>query len=326
MASIRKRNGKYQARVIRLGSRSQAKTFLTKADAERWARHTEIALERGHHQAKPPLTLKEALERYAREVTPTKKNRRSETYLLAAWGKADFACRLIHDVKPSEIALWRDTRLAQGKASGTVRNALAALSALFRHANQEWDVDLDNPVAKLKRPAPARSRSRRVSDAEITAIKANSCSPELPDLIGLAVATGMRAGELVSLRWPLIDLVSRTAHLPMTKNGDSRDVPLSSAAVEILNRRKIGITHSDAVFNLRPHAVSVAFRRAVKRTSCSGELENIRFHDLRHEAVTRLFERGLNTMEVAAISGHRTLAMLRRYTHLRAADLALKLG
>ena len=98
MASIRKRNGKYQARVIRLGSRSQAKTFLTKADAERWARHAEIALERGHHQAKPPLTLKEALERYAREVTPTKKNRRSETYLLAAWGKADFACRLIHDV------------------------------------------------------------------------------------------------------------------------------------------------------------------------------------------------------------------------------------
>ena len=149
----------------------------------------------------------------------------------------------------------------------------------------------------------------------------------------------MRAGELVSLTWDGIDLDARTAHLSDTKNGDARTVPLSTEAVGILTGRQSHTQESRRVFPLTAHAVSVAFRRAVSAArkhydeTCVSEavepdprfLANVRFHDLRHEAVSRLFELGLNPMEVASISGHRTLQMLKRYTHLRATDLAKKL-
>ncbi len=346
MASFRKRQGRWQARIKRQGAQPIAKTFLTRGAAEKWARSIEVSIESGDYQdpRRPDRcgteSLGNALERYVREVTPKKKNARAETYILGQWRRQSFADTPLDHVTPSAIATWRDDRLAEGTAPATIRNALAALSAVYQHAAMEWGYrDLENPVRRIRRPAPGRARARRVTATEIDALCAAGGSPDLPDLIRLAVATGMRAGELVSLTWDDIDIDARTAHLSDTKNGDARTVPLSSEAVGILKRRESRTQSTQRVFQLTPHAVSVAFRRTVcaARTqyceACARDamqpdprfLANVHFHDLRHEAVSRLFELGLNPMEVASISGHRTLQMLKRYTHLKASELAKKL-
>jgi integrase len=146
-------------------------------------------------------------------------------------------------------------------------------------------------------------------------------TPLLKPLIILAIETAMRRGELLNLRWEYVDLKLRVAHLPLTKNGDSRDVPLSRRAVETLRElRGSAITH-ERVFPMTGNAVRQAFEHLRARA----EMSDFHFHDLRHEAISRLFEKGLNIAEVGSISGHRELKMLQRYTHLRAADLVARL-
>lgn len=194
---------------------------------------------------------------------------------------------------------------------------------------------------RLKRPPPGKARSRRVTERELGAIKTHTGSDDLPTLIDLAVETGMRLSELVNLRWEYVNLRDRTVHLPDTKNGEARTVPLSSLAVRTLEVLRFSrVTRIDGrIFSILPNAATVAFRRAVKRARTAyvkevyrsdiaddGSFVNLRFHDLRHEAVSRLFERGLNVLEVGTISGHKTLQMLKRYTHLKATELVKKLG
>ncbi|EAW0671442.1 site-specific integrase, partial [Salmonella enterica] len=136
----------------------------------------------------------------------------------------------------------------------------------------------------------------------------------------LAIETAMRQGEILSLRWEHIDLQHGVAHLPLTKNGSSRDVPLSRKARQLLQGMTVALTGS--VFNYTSSGFKSAWRVALQRLS----IIDLHFHDLRHEAISRLFELGtLNVMEVAAISGHRSLNMLKRYTHLRAYQLVSKL-
>ena len=132
----------------------------------------------------------------------------------------------------------------------------------------------------------------------------------------------MRRGELLPLCWGNVRLEKRYAHLPDTKNGDSRDAPLSALALELLGKLPRNISSDQVVFPLHFEALKSAWRRACSRAG----IIDLRFHDLRHEATSRFFEKGLNVMEVAAITGHKDLRMLQRYTHLRAEDLALKLG
>jgi integrase len=141
-------------------------------------------------------------------------------------------------------------------------------------------------------------------------------------LIILAIETGMRRGELLDLRWEHVDLKCGVAHLPLTKNGDSRDVPLSRRAVQILEQLRAGGVKQERVFPMTGNAVRLAFEHLRVRAGMS----DFHFHDLRHEAISRLFEKGLNIAEVSAISGHRELKMLQRYTHLRAVDLVARLG
>jgi len=128
----------------------------------------------------------------------------------------------------------------------------------------------------------------------------------------------MRRGEILQLTWDNVNLNTRTAFLPETKNGEARTVPLSENALSIL---KALPKQSDQVFDTTAYAIRMAFGRALKRA----EIDDFRFHDLRHEATSRFFEKGLNMMEVSSITGHKDLQMLKRYTHLRAEDLALKL-
>ena len=130
----------------------------------------------------------------------------------------------------------------------------------------------------------------------------------------------MRRGELLSLTWQNINVEKRTAHLPITKNGDSRTIPLSSISIRILNYLPRHM--SGRLFPISSEALRGVWRRTTNKLG----IEDLRFHDLRHEATSRFFEKGLNVMEVAAITGHKDLGMLQRYTHLRAEDLAKKLG
>lgn len=149
----------------------------------------------------------------------------------------------------------------------------------------------------------------------------------------------MRQGEILDLEWNAIDFKRQTAFLAETKNGDSRVVPLSTKAIEVLQSLARPVT-GGKVFDISQDCLIKVFARSCKAghakylEDCaktgeepnSGFLRDLRFHDLRHEATSRLFEMGLEMMEVASVSGHKSLAMLKRYTHLRAEDLAKKLG
>ncbi|RMG23913.1 MAG: site-specific integrase, partial [Methanobacteriota archaeon] len=142
------------------------------------------------------------------------------------------------------------------------------------------------------------------------------------DIILIAIETAMRRGEIASMEWRYVDLRRRVVHLPDTKNGESRDVPLSTRAVEVLQARsKVRNLKDSRVFPLRSDAIGLAFRRICRRAG----IEGLRFHDLRHEATTRMAER-LHPLELARVTGHRDTKMLLRYYNPRAEDLARKLG
>jgi len=333
MASIRKRGSRYQARIHRRGFPTLAKTFLTQRDALQWARKAEVAVEQvSVGRSLRRLTVREMVERYATEVTPTKKGARTERLRLNSWASSKLGPALVDEVRPSMLAEWRDKRLAAGLAGSTVRNDLNTLSAVYRHAASEWGYErLENPVARLRRPPLNPGRTRRVATEELEAIKAHTNSETLPAIVDLAVETGMRLSEIISLRWQNIDLEKRTAVLPDSKNGHRRVVPLSPNAVAVISTFKQSpvIRLDGHVFNITPHAVTTAFRRAVARVQRHTEKRlgvDLHFHDLRHEAVSRLFERGFNVMEVASISGHRSIQMLARYSHIQTTHIVDKLA
>lgn len=327
MATIVERSAGWQAKIRRKGYPAQSRTFDSKADAEKWARGVEHAMDRGcfvDSREAERTTLAEALERYEREVTPRKKGAKQERLRIALWRRDPLAQYSLANIRGADLAAWRDKRLNAGTSPTTVRNDLALLSHLFNTAIKEWGLEsLSNPIEKIKMPTAARARDRRlVGDEEmrlLEACRASSC-PWLAPVVTLALETAMRQGEMLSLTWDNIDLPRRVAHLPDTKNGESRDVPLSTAAVTVLSTLPRAI--NGRTFPLSQDNLEGYWRRAVK----AAEIADLRFHDLRHEATSRLFEKGLNPMEVAAITGHKTLQMLKRYTHLRAEDLASRLG
>lgn len=340
MATFRKRSGNWQAMIRRDGYPYQSKTFDTKADAEKWARDIEGQMDLGTFVSRKEAeqtTLSEALDRYEREVTPRKKGAAQERLRIRAWKRDPLAKRSLASIRGTDFATWRDKRLAGGASPTTARNDLALISHLFTVASKEWGMEsLSNPVAKIKLPAPGRARDRRLDPevdrdglSEETWLLA-SCDDGphwLGPMVRLALATAMRQGELLALEWSNIDMARKVARVEKSKNDhtrrdrtEGRDVPLSSVSITVLKNLPRNL--SGKVFDIGTMAVVHAFERACKRTG----IENLRFHDLRHEATTRLFERGLNPMEVAAITGHKTLQMLKRYTHLRAEDLAARLG
>jgi integrase len=338
MASIRQRDGRYQVRITRKGYGALSKTFTNRGDAVKWARATEVAIEQGAIQTQArSMTLAAAITKYRRERMPLKKAARSEQYILNLWARSPLADAAMERIRPAQIAEWRDTRLTSGAAAQTVRNDLTVLSAIFEQAIKEWGCDsLVNPVRRIRRPAAPKPRTRRISPDEVSAIKTATASPHLPALIDLAIETAMRLGELTSITPSMLDLTMRTVTLLDSKNGHGRVVPLSSAALEILKRRSANVAPNDKIFATSSHGATVAFKRAVERarksahqrdslTIRSNFLTDLRFHDLRREATTRFFERGLDLVSVASITGHRVVEMVRRYTAFRASDLAARL-
>lgn len=333
MATFRKRGDhQWQAQIRKRGYPRQTKTFETRAAAEAWARAIEVEMDRGFFVSRAEAestTLRELLERYLTDVTPLKKGAGPETNRIRALLHHPLAQRIVGTVRGVDMALFRDERLRKVSPS-TVKKDLSILSHLFEVARKEWGVYVQNPVRDIKLPPHAKARDRRLrggvdgqESEESRLLKAcgKARNPFLLPVVLLALETAMRQGELISLRWENIDLNRRTACLPDTKNGESRTVPLSTTAATVLCDLPRSI--SGPVF---PGLTTEAIKRAYIRATRTAGLYNLRFHDLRHEATTRLFEKGLNIMEVASVTGHKDLRMLRRYTHLKAEDLAKKLG
>ncbi|WP_342595510.1 site-specific integrase [Salinicola lusitanus] len=321
MATFQKRSGSWRAIIRKKGYPQLSATFDTKAQAERWAKQIETEMSQARFvdtREADALTIGTALERYEREISVHKKSYRNERSRLAILAR-DLGRFTLSTLRSSDVALYRDQRLEVASGS-TVRRDLALLSHLYTIAIKEWGMPVDNPCAKIRKPKLNKDRERRVTDDELAGLMeaAGALHVEMPRLITLAVESGMRRGELIGLKRS--DVRGSVAYLAETKNGTSRAVPLSRAAraaVEALPARLDG-----QLFSLRPDTVTHYFEKSCK----AAEVEGLRFHDLRHEATSRFFEKGLNIMEVAAITGHKDLRMLRRYTHLNPSALAEKLG
>jgi integrase len=330
MATIRKLRGRWQAQVRRRGMKPRAKSFDSKADAEKWARDLETQVDRfgvaPDTKILETTTLGALLERYQHEITPTKRGAVQEDQRIDVLRRHELAHRTLIGLSQQDIASFRDERLQSVAPSTTVRE-MAILSHALEVAVRDWGMPLAKNVVKLvRRPVIRNERSRRLTGDEEQRLL-EGCDvglvPYLKTLIILAVETGMRRGEILGLGWPDISHNRRVITLTMTKNGSGREVPLSQRAFEALIEWK---GHADAdqsvVFPMKPGALEQAWRRLLVRSKVKG----LRFHDLRHEGVSRLFERGLNIIEVSSISGHRDLRMLKRYTHLSADDLVTRLA
>lgn len=349
MASFRKRGDlQWQARILRKGYPAQTKTFNTRAEAEAWARVIESEIDRGNFVSRTEAestTLLTCIERYMREVSIHKRGTQ-ELYLAKTWMATPLASRVMASIRGSDLAALRDTWLKKLKPA-TVLRRLAFISHVFSVARKEWGMEsISNPVELIRKPQPNNARTRRLDDhgdVEVRGLSAHELdciiaalnSDLMPVIVELAVETAMRRSEIAGMQWEHVDLKRRFVHLPETKNGSARDVPLSPRALALLESRK---RNFGPVFELRADAITRAFDRARQRarkqyeSDCAalGEeadprfLTDLRFHDLRHEATSRLA--AIFPMhELTKITGHKDPRMLMRYYHPRAEDLALKL-
>jgi integrase len=331
MASFRKRADKWQVRVHRKDHQPHVQSFNSKADAIKWARHVESQLDLGVLAPKQAMPrLKALVERYIGEVTPTKKGDSQERYRANQFKKTKLADMQLDKITSEVVAQYRDVRLKKVSAN-TVRLELAFLSVVFEQCRKEWGLAVGNPVRQIRMPKPGKPRQRRLEAGEENALLA-ACKASrayyLHSFVVLAIETGMRSGELLAMRWENVNLNNRTVYLPDTKNGSPRTVPLSIRALGAIHAMPRSI--SGLLFTSGYHSIHNAFQLAVTKAQAIQPdsvtfMRGLRFHDLRHEAVTRLFEKGLNAIEVGMVSGHKTLSMLQRYTHFRSEELVYKL-
>jgi len=329
MAFIEKR-GPYQWRVkiCKKGFSPQTKTFSDKKNAEEWARMTVSEMERGlfiSSSAAEQITVTEVLDRYEKEVFPRladggKRERFRLVLLKNQLGHLSLAA-----LRSSHIAAYRDQRMKEVSAQ-SVKHELGLLNRVLKSAQIDGGIHLPHglPTAQVRMPKVLGGRDRRLRAGEeqrlVQAANASK-SKEIENIILFALETGARRGEIVVMRWEHVDLKRQIWHIQKTKNGTPRTVPLSSRAVALL--KSIPRQIDGSVWSMCADSVTQAFGRVCQIAG----IEGLWFHDLRHEATSRFFELGtLGIMEVAAITGHKDLKMLKRYTHLKAEDLAVKLG
>ncbi|MDG1687428.1 MAG: site-specific integrase [Gammaproteobacteria bacterium] len=314
MPSIRFRNSKYQV-LVRMNGISISKTFTKKSDAQKWAKCAEVAIESGRYKRELTLTVKEALATYKdKRISHDKRSHPHVNNAIKGLGSIRVDLLNSH-----HLVRYRNMRLDTHSLQ-TVKHELSmVLRALKWMRDEEGYEQIKIPTVKM--PKLPRGRDRRLSTDELNGLLiALKSTPQVQFIIELAIETGMRRSEIINLDWSHVNLNSKTLLIPKTKTNIPRTIPLTSKALLILSMLPRSITGQ--VFNIKADSVSHAFRRACKRIG----IDDLRFHDLRHEAISRFFEMGLNVMEVASISGHKDLKMLQRYTHLRAEDLAKKLG
>lgn len=359
MATIIKRGKSWQVRIRRSGFPTQSMSFDRKVDAEAWARMQESQRDTGtwrDDREASTMSVRKLLEDYEAVRVPSLRSAAIEKYRIKRL-RDDLGAYSLASLTPRELAAWRDQRLRIGIAPSTVNRELTSLSAAYSWAKKDRFIPCENPVKGIRRPQDPRPRDRRLLPGEEQRLLAamapshrrpqgaharGSRNPSLRPLVRLALETAMRRGEIISLCWEHVDLKTRVAHLPLTKNGDARDVPLSTAATEILKELKSGrgSIGRGRVFRTTDSAIKQAFERAVVAARKNYEdecaslgrrpdprmLTDLHFHDLRHEATSRLASKLPNLIELASVTGHRDLRSLKRYYHPKATDLARKLG
>jgi integrase len=327
MASIRLHGLRWQARVRRKGHRDEVRSFTTRQDAERWSRSVETEMDRGTFVSLDEayrVTLSDLIARYIRDVIPGTKSEVEDTIRLKALQRRSIAKLSAATLTPERIAKHRDERL-QTVSAGTVIRELAYLSSIINHARREWGINIQNPVALVKKPTAPKGRERTFSPDELDRLfcelrPKDRRSPWMHAIVIIALETAMRRSEILSLRWVDVDLHRRVAQLHDTKNGERRSIPLSSKAHQILTELPRSI--NGVVFPMTFCAVSAAIKRAFARAG----IADARFHDLRHTAITEMAKKLPNVIELSSVTGHRSLKMLQRYYHPNIAELAFKLG
>ena len=322
MGNIRKRHGKFQAQVRREGITPIYKTFTNKKDAVVWVRGIEARIDAGETNVSAPkaTTLVDLLTRYSQEVTPTKKGCKAEQRRLSRLLRDSIAITPLSKLTSARLAEFRDRRVHDGVRAA--QYDLILIKHCIKIARLEWGVPMpNNPVDAVRIPNGIKRRERRLRDGEYVALMqaAKSCKNTLIwPMVDFAIETGMRRSEILSLRWEHLSDQQRMASLHDTKNGSKRDVPLTLKAAQVIANLP---THTVNIFPTSDYAVRHAWDRLVRRAG----IEDLRFHDLRHEAVSRFFEMGLNVPEVALISGHKDYRMLAPYTHMTAENVRNKM-
>ena len=301
MASIRQRDGRYQVQIRRKGFPTRTKSFTKLKDAERWGRAQEPSIDNLEPFSSPPCrsTFSDLAQNFKRNVLPSLKGERQERSRLAKV-EAEFGRMLADEIRNHHLASYRDRRLRE-VGPQTVKHEINLIRRILKLASDEWCVSLPHGIPSIRMPKLPRGRDRRVSVAELETIS-SYLTPVMAAVVTIAVETAMRRSEI--LNTALSDLEETTILIRESKNSKSRTVPLSKKAC----------TAFKTLFNHavpKANSVSQAFNRACRHAG----IEDLRFHDLRHEAVSRMFDLGLPIPLIAAISGHQDLRMLSRYAH-----------
>lgn len=338
MAYIQKRqhpngNMTYRARVRISGMPDKSATFATRSQAKLWAQKMEAEIRQGRYfpkQEDKERTFGEFIDRYIEKELPKKpKSLVKQTSQLLWWKKHLGAYFLCH-ISPSMLAELRDRLLEEttcrGKlrSSSTVNRYLAALSQALTIAVKEWGWLKENPLSKISRLREGKARERYLEKEEIARLLdtcRQSKSPYLYGIVVFALGTGARRGEILNLKWEDVDFIRSVATFRGTKNGETRTVPLSRSVLECLEQeRKRRIVFSPHVFPCAE--IRTAWENVIEKAN----LKELRFHDLRHTAASHLAMNGASTLEIAAILGHKTLSMVKRYSHLSVSATALALN
>lgn len=325
MATIQKRgSGQWRVLIRRQGHPAQTRTFDTRVDAEAWARSVESEMDRGvfiSRKEAETTTLAEALERFILEYTPRLAAGATDARRARKLQERKLARKMLAAIRGKDIADFVREREAEGMAANTIRLDLATLSRVFNLCRTAWGMEsLGNPVQLAPRPKLPGGRQRRLEWGEEERLL-DACPPGFRPVVLLALETAMRRAEIAGLTWTQVNLRKSCLWLPKTKNGDPRTVPLSPAALDLL--RSLPRNLSGSAFGYTRDAITHAMAAACRKAGIS----DLTFHDLRHEATSRLFENtDLDIMEIKGITGHKTLQMLARYAHLRADRLVARLA
>lgn len=320
---------RYRVRVRLHGNNTVSKTFIRKTDAQNWAQKMEVAIRQEEYQIDPPWrrkSLADLIDRYIAEILPRKP--RTAPYQrtqLNAWREALGHLR-VADVTPAHIVDARqrllDTpgRRRHARGYATSNRYLAALSHAFSIAVDEWGWARENPVRRVRRIRESRGRTRYLLHAErerlLAACKSSRC-PALYPIVVLAISTGMRRAEILTLTRSQVDLQRKTITLLDTKNGDVRSVPLSGLALELIASRMAATAGpNDLVFPGEAAGRPLTLWKPWRDALTAAGIPDLRFHDLRHTAASYLAMGGATPIELAAVLGHKTLQMVKRYAHL----------
>lgn len=326
MATIRPMRDKWQAIVRRKGHPTLTKSFSLRKDAEKWARQQERLIDTGDwvdRTAAKQTTLGDLLDRYLKEVTPAKRGITAESSRIAYFSKQPLARSAVEHIRAKDITAWRDRRTKEVSGS-TVAREMQLLGHVFSVAIREWGIPLPaNPVSLVRKPSGAIVRDRVLTAAERKnlLVACGQCqNPWIRPVVVFALETAARRSEILALEWRNVDLKRCTAKLIVTKTNQPRTIPLSPSCTAMLGNLPTSI--DGKVFPVTVEALRQAYIRAVARAG----IKNFTFHDLRHDALTRLAKLGFSVLELRAISGHTTANMLQRYVAIDAEDLAAKLS